>query len=472
VSRRRRSFGWGDWYESPPKQPVPADGIAAGKFGSTWWGREWMASLERLGRSWANRLPRGRSYARQGRVVDLAVGAGVVTAGVVGTRPRPYRVEIGLTTLDPATWRRAVDALAEDTLLVVRLLGRELPDEVAHRLAGAGVALFPSRNELRTTCSCPDVANPCKHVAAVHYLFAAALDNDPFLLFRLRGLDRDDLLDALAGEGAEDGSSTAMTAAAPDRAADSGDDLDVAAFLGRDLPPPTLDLDPRPPEVELVGLRRLGPPPRGLERLPELLAPAVRAAGRRALEMAWAAPLPRTSPGPGPAPPDATPEPRSRQDRRPQTVVRTPPAAAPEPGELKRQVESALDRAGRPLTRRELDTAVGAPSPEVARALGELRRARLVVAVGRGPATRYALASAAPTAPGRRGRRSAPASDDVTGRLVEALRGSRSATPLRDLAERLGVAPEGLRPVLLALRQNGVVEMVGRRRSARYRLAR
>ena len=286
MSRRRRFFA--DWYVAPPKQPVPADGIAAQRFGATWWAREWISALERLGRSWSNRLPRGRSYARQGRVVDLEVGAGEITAGVVGTRVTPYRVSITLPTLDSDTWQRGLAAVADNLLLVIRLLERELPDEVGAVLRRAGIELFPIRGELAARCSCPDVANPCKHVAAVFYLFAAALDSDPFLLFRLRGLDRDALLAAVGGDLPSGEARAGGTEAGPDHLElEHPGAMDTGAFLGSDTPPPLVDVDPRPPRVELVGLRRLGPPPRGLEGLPGALAGAVRAGARRALDLAW-----------------------------------------------------------------------------------------------------------------------------------------------------------------------------------------
>ena len=578
MSRRRRFDD--HWYTPPPKQPVPADGIAAGRFGTTWWGREWIASLERLGRVWSNRLPRGRSYARAGRVVDLEIGAGVVTAGVVGSRPRPYRVELHLPPHSAAAWRRGLERLAQDTLLVIRLLGRELPDEVAERLEEAGVDLFPRRGELRTDCSCPDAANPCKHVAAVHYVLAAALDNDPFLLFRLRGLDREDLLAALGGghggaaptpdsDPEEEGPSELEPAA----------DLDADGFLGRDLTPPLPDGEPRPPAVELVGLKRLGPPPRGLERLPELLGPAVRAAGRFALELAWQEPdarpdrageapsesaaapadaagdpgggvdtAPRTSPaarladrlvavlaiagrpmgraelehhvhdpsrrvaaalralerqgrvvrhgrGPGtrygPAgaaagpvtPPSAAPRaPRrgrrpappkppaaSRAGREPRAEVPAPLLQAPHPPTMAQRVEDALAEVPGGLTKRELAALLGADRDELTAALDRLRRARVVATRGRAAGTRYLLAPAASIVP--RADRDAAPGDRLAGRVVDLLGRSRTALPARLLAERLGLTTDELRPVLLALRQHGVVEMIGRRRAARYRLA-
>jgi hypothetical protein len=448
---------------------------------------------------WSNRLPRGRSYARQGRVVDLAVGAGVVTAGVVGTRKRPYRVEISLPALDADGWSRGLERLADDTLLVIRLLDRELPDEVGERLRSVGVELFPRRGELSTECSCPDWANPCKHIAAVHYLFAAALDNDPFLLFRLRGLDRDDLVAGLAGDDARPVSEPAVADDSDGDGLESAAEVDVATFLGRDLDPPVLDIDPRAPGVELIGLKRLGPPPRGLERLPALVAPAVKAAGRLALELAWREAGPKTPPvevsHAETSPPKAdVEEPKSRRkaaskkktagtvagaDYPSQTVVdvgtRSPryvvsPAAVER---LVQRVEEVLSEAGRALSKRELMAAVEAPHNEVTGALRRLRDGRLVVPRGRGPATRYATAEKlAPIRRARRGQRSLRPVHDTTSLLVEVLGEARSAMSLRTLAERLGATPEELRPVILSLRQNGVVEMVGRRRSARYRLVR
>ncbi len=469
--RRRRRFSGFGWYETPVRQPVPAEGIAAGRFGDTWWGREWIAALERLGRIWSNRLPRGRSYARAGRVVDLEVGPGLVTAGVVGTRRRPYRVEIALEAYSEEVWARVVDILAGDALTVIRLLNRELPDEVGERLRSAGADLFPRRGELETSCSCPDVANPCKHVAAVHYLLAAALDNDPFLILRLRGLDRDGLVAALAGAadaGDGDGQAGSPEPARP------GDDLepagafDPAAFSGRDLRPPVLDLEPRPPRTELVGIRRLGPPPRGLERLPELLAPAIRAGSKRALELAWgeaAAP----SAGAGPA--------RSarRRGRRPTslpagagpTASRQKPAGRADPARFVARLERLLADASRPLSRRELVARLGAEPAEVTAALTGLRRARIVITVGRGPATRYCLAPAATSSRRRSARAGAPG--DLADRALDALRAAPKPMTMRDLAAALEIRVERLRPVVNSLRQNGVVEMVGRRRSARYR---
>ena len=481
MSARRRRWSHDGWYAAPEKQPVPAAGIAAGRFGDTWWGREWIAALERLGRVWSNRLPRGRSYARAGRVIDLEVGPGRVTAGVVGTRRRPYRVEIALEAFSEVVWGRAVDALAADALTVIRLLGRELPDEVGELLRSAGADLFPRRGELSTSCSCPDVANPCKHVAAVHYVFAAALDNDPFLILRLRGLDRDGLVAALAGAAdAGDGGAgdAASGTALPDDDLEPAGSLDPAAFSGRDLRPPVLDIEPRPPRTQLVGVRRLGPPPRGFERLPELLAPAIRAASKRALELAWG----DTATEPAGARDSevdarraAVAEPSRRRGRRPsreseptgRTVREREAAGGGDRTRLVASIERLLADARRPLSRRELVTRLGAEPADVVAALTELRRARLVASVGRGPATRYRLAPVARASRHRQARIAAPG--DLADRVIEALRSANRPLALRDLAASLGAPVDTVRPVVTALRQNGVIEMVGRRRGARYR---
>ncbi len=167
------------------------------KFGLTWWGQRWIAALEALGAAYANRLPRGRTYARRGSVHDLTVAAGSVTARVAGSRPRPYRVSLGLPVFTDADWRRATVALAGQLRHAAALLDGQLPADVDEVFGGVGLSLFPHPGELSTRCSCPDAANPCKHVAAVHYVLAQTFDADPFLLPTLRGRDRTTLLAAL-----------------------------------------------------------------------------------------------------------------------------------------------------------------------------------------------------------------------------------------------------------------------------------
>lgn len=228
------------------------------RFGLTWWGQRWLGALEALGAMYANRLPRGRTYARRGAVHDLEVAAGSVTARVKGSRARPYTVRLRLPVFDDRTWHDVIAALAGELRHAAALLDGQMPSDVDEVLAGCGVSLFPRPGELDTTCSCPDWANPCKHVAAVHYVLAQTFDADPFLLTTLRGRNRERLLSGLRAA-----RSGAQPVDEPDehhgpvlltelRAAtlwDSRGDLSAVAA------------HPVPPVDTAATLRRLGPPP-------------------------------------------------------------------------------------------------------------------------------------------------------------------------------------------------------------------
>jgi uncharacterized Zn finger protein len=165
---------------------------------TTWWGKRWTVAIEALGHAWRNRLPRGRTYAREGRVVGLTVEPGCVGAYVVGSQPSPYRVEIKLRPLTDEEWARVVEPLIARASYAAGLLAGEMPGDIEDAFADAHVSLFPTDpRELELTCTCPDRALPCKHAAATHYMLGEAFDHDPFLLFALRGRDRDALLTEL-----------------------------------------------------------------------------------------------------------------------------------------------------------------------------------------------------------------------------------------------------------------------------------
>jgi len=166
----------------------------ARQFGHTWWGRAWVEALEKRAGLDPNRLPRGRTYARQDRVARLEVETGRVTALVRGTRVLPYRVTVGVRTFDDDTWSVLATAIAGRAGHAAALLDGEIPPEVAADAASAGVELLPGPGDLQPRCSCPDFADPCKHSAAVCYLVADILDDDPFALFVIRGRDRSTLM--------------------------------------------------------------------------------------------------------------------------------------------------------------------------------------------------------------------------------------------------------------------------------------
>ena len=191
------------WRYDPPSRPLPAKGgIKArsqrGGFTQSWWGQRWITVLESFGLG--GRLTRGRSYARRGQVVSLEITNGVAAASVQGSRPDPYLVRIELKKIDRPQRAKLAGALGADMAVAARLVGGNLPPEIEQCFEQAGVPLFPHRiNDLKTSCSCPDSSNPCKHIAAVYYLIAEEFDRDPFLLLQMRGLARDDFISLLGG---------------------------------------------------------------------------------------------------------------------------------------------------------------------------------------------------------------------------------------------------------------------------------
>ncbi len=188
---------WRDRFP-PRSQPREArGGIKAqsrqGDFGKSWWARRWQDVLDSF--RFSGRLARGRTYARQGQVLSIDIAPGKVTASVQGSRPRPYDVTIGVKVLSPGQWDHLLAVLSGQALFVAKLLAGEMPQDIEEVFARARLSLFPQkRGDLKTDCSCPDEANPCKHIAAVYYLLGEEFDRDPFLIFRLRGLDHEQLL--------------------------------------------------------------------------------------------------------------------------------------------------------------------------------------------------------------------------------------------------------------------------------------
>jgi uncharacterized Zn finger protein len=207
---KRNEQSWADdgepddepfWRAAPPARPRPVRGgiqinATRGPVARTWWSARFLAVLEAAGVG--GRLARGRTYARKGQTVSLQVDAGAATAKVQGSAARPYRVRIGVPTLDKAQWAAVFDALAADASLTAAMLAGELPREVEDVVAAQGVTLFPlAQGDLAMDCTCPDATVPCKHLAAVFYLLAERFDADPFAVLALRGRDRDTVLDAL-----------------------------------------------------------------------------------------------------------------------------------------------------------------------------------------------------------------------------------------------------------------------------------
>jgi uncharacterized Zn finger protein len=189
------------WRREDAGKPIPVDGgIAAttrrGQIGSTWWSRRFLGALEAV--MVGGRMDRGRSYARKGQVVQLALGAGTIEATVQGSRQEPYRVRLTMAVVPDGDWDRIVAALGAQAGYAARMLAGDLPHEVEDVFSAEGASLFPGPHARPVTeCTCPDFENPCKHIAAVCFLVAEGFDRDPFGLLAWRGRDRETVLRAL-----------------------------------------------------------------------------------------------------------------------------------------------------------------------------------------------------------------------------------------------------------------------------------
>jgi uncharacterized Zn finger protein len=173
-----------------------------GTFGESWWAKRWISVLESF--DIGARMGRGRNYARSGQVLSVGVEKGAVKAKVQGSRPTPYRVSIEMKTIPAGSWEKLVKVLSHQAIFGAKLLAGEMPQDIERIFQSAGLSLFPGKSkDLKTECSCPDWSNPCKHIAAVYYLLGEEFDRDPFLIFKLRGLSREELIKMLAGGGKE-----------------------------------------------------------------------------------------------------------------------------------------------------------------------------------------------------------------------------------------------------------------------------
>jgi uncharacterized Zn finger protein len=176
--------------KNPNLAPVILEGRSLAK---TWWGKSWNENLERYA-DYSNRIGRGRSYVRHMAVLDLGIRPGAVSALVQGSRNKPYRVEIGIQALKKSNWKTIIAACAERLDSLQDLLVGKFPRDLSHLFMQKGHGLFPGPNEIQFSCSCPDWASMCKHVAAVLYGIGARLDEDPSLFFVLRKANLDDLI--------------------------------------------------------------------------------------------------------------------------------------------------------------------------------------------------------------------------------------------------------------------------------------
>jgi len=266
---------WNYWDNYPHFKPsVPREvkgGIKAqskrGTFGESWWAKRWIAVLERI--NIGARLGRGRSYARRGQVLSIEIDKGKVTAKVQGSRPGPYEIKIEIKTLSPANWQKLAKTLSREAIFSAKLLTGEMPPDIEKVFQKAGLSLFPEKlKDLKTDCSCPDWSNPCKHIAAVYYLLGEEFDRDPFLIFKLRGMSREELMGTLSIPNKAATSKKARPAMAP--SPEIGEPLspEISKFWNGEKLPDDFFGEVTVPTVPAVLPKRLGSFPfwRGEER--------------------------------------------------------------------------------------------------------------------------------------------------------------------------------------------------------------
>lgn len=278
-----------DNYFKPTRPKQARDGIKArsqrGAFARNWWAQRWIAALERLVDG--GRLSRGRTYARKGQVLSIEETKEGIAARVQGSRSTPYKIKIQIAPLSDAQWDKVVDALAEQAIFTAQLLAGEMPQEIESAFEAARVSLFPARrDDMKTDCSCPDYSNPCKHIAATHYILGERFDEDPFLIFRLRGRTQEQVMAALrqrrAGEAEFDEEESEEAEVVIPL------ETQMAHFWEFSAPLEGFSVSIRPPAIEMPLLKRLGPagfvPEPGLEAQ---LQAAYQAISKKAVEAAF-----------------------------------------------------------------------------------------------------------------------------------------------------------------------------------------
>jgi uncharacterized Zn finger protein len=173
-----------------------------------WWVQGWLDLLNSY--RFKKRLERARDYARQGNVLSFEFSGPKVIAKVRGREQPEYDVSLWLDPFSDEQWDYVIETLSQQAIFSAKLLAGEMPHNIQEVFAANGLSLFPfTLSEVRSQCSCPDKANPCKHIGAVYYILGDRFEEDPFVLFQLRGRSKEDILSALrqmrsaAGEASE-----------------------------------------------------------------------------------------------------------------------------------------------------------------------------------------------------------------------------------------------------------------------------
>ena len=256
-----------------------------------WWVERWLDLLNSY--RFKKRLERGRSYAREGNVLTINFADSKAKATVQGSDAEPYRVSISLDSFSKEDWNFAIAKMAEKAVFSAQLLAGEMPESIEAVFTQSGLSLFPfTLNEVRSRCSCPDKANPCKHVAAVYYQLGDRFSEDPFIIFQLRGRTKNQIIErlrqirsqtAVANPAVKSGSRAII-----DLVATSGDDTAKTAkgFWQYDEPLESSLVAIVPPSEQKTVLDILGKmplPPNEAEVVEQYLKEVYQTTGQQAL---------------------------------------------------------------------------------------------------------------------------------------------------------------------------------------------
>ena len=166
------------------------------EFGSNWWSKKWNNAISSF--TMSSRVDSGREYARDGNVLNIKISKGNIEAEVQGNSEVPYKVDMQIAVFTKDQWEKIMRIMAQKAIFCAKLLNGEMPENIEEAFKEGGVSLFPKKQiHLITNCSCSDTANPCKHIAAVHYMLGLEFDKDPFVILKLRGMDKVQFLSAL-----------------------------------------------------------------------------------------------------------------------------------------------------------------------------------------------------------------------------------------------------------------------------------
>jgi uncharacterized Zn finger protein len=161
-----------------------------------WWVDKWLELLDSY--RFKKRLERARIYAREGNILSIEFENAQVVAKVQGSDPQPYEVKLSLTPFSDEDWEFVIESLAKKAIFSAQLLAGEMPDQIEQVFTENGLNIFPfSLGDIHSRCSCPDQANPCKHIGAIYYQLADRFSEDPFILFQLRGRTKAQILSVL-----------------------------------------------------------------------------------------------------------------------------------------------------------------------------------------------------------------------------------------------------------------------------------